>query len=124
VDFVALPVEGGEARGRTDRAVDVDHTAADSANQMVVVVANAILESRRRPGGLDAAEKSSAHQHGKRVVHRLERDGANLTPDEVGYRIRRDVGMTRHRAEHGQSLGGYLDAALAQELGGAVRHAG
>ncbi len=91
---------------------------------MVVVVANAILESRRRPGGLDAAEKSSVHQHGKRVVHRLERDGANLTPDEVGNRVRRDVGMTRHRAEHGQSLGGYLDAALAQELGGAVRHAG
>ena len=47
VDLVA-PVVGRRETGRgADRAVDVDHAAADAADQMVVVVADAILEARR-----------------------------------------------------------------------------
>jgi hypothetical protein len=47
VDFVASVVGRREAGCEADRAVDVDDAAADAADQMVVVVADAILESRR-----------------------------------------------------------------------------
>jgi hypothetical protein len=45
VDLVAPVVGRRETRGGADRAVDVDQTAADSADQMVVVVADPILEA-------------------------------------------------------------------------------
>ena len=47
VDLVALVVDRRETGRRADRAVDVDQTAADAADQMVVVVADAILEASR-----------------------------------------------------------------------------
>ena len=47
VDLVAPVVDRRETRGGADHAVDVDHTAADSADQMMVVVADPILEARR-----------------------------------------------------------------------------
>jgi hypothetical protein len=47
VDLVPPVVARRETGGGADRAVDVDHTAADSADQMMVVVADPILEASR-----------------------------------------------------------------------------
>ena len=47
VDLVALAVHRRETRRKSDRAVNIDRAAADAADQMVVVVADAILESSR-----------------------------------------------------------------------------
>jgi hypothetical protein len=47
VYLVAHVVDRRETGGGADRAVDVDQTAADSTDQMVVVVADAILEASR-----------------------------------------------------------------------------
>ena len=47
VDLVASAVDRRETGGEADRAVDVDRAAAESADQMVVVVADPILEAGR-----------------------------------------------------------------------------
>ena len=54
-------------------------------------------------------------QDAERVVHRLERDGADLGPDGLGHRIGRDVGLTGDRPQDSQSLRRDLNAALTKE---------
>src|SRR3954469_1256211 len=56
VDLVAGVLGGGEARGRADGTVDVDHATAAAADEVVVVVADAVLVAGRRPGRLDAPQ--------------------------------------------------------------------
>jgi hypothetical protein len=46
-DLITPVVDRPETWGGADRAVDVDHAATDAADQMVVVVADAILETSR-----------------------------------------------------------------------------
>ena len=46
IDLIAVIVVRREAGRFADRAVDVHHAPADSTNQMVMVVADAILEAR------------------------------------------------------------------------------
>ena len=115
VDLVAPVVGRRETRGGADRAVDVDHAAADSADQMVVVVADAIFEASRRSGGLNAPDQAFGDQHAEGVVHRLQRDGADLGPDDLGHAVGRDVRLTRDRPQHRQSLGRDLNAAFTKK---------
>jgi hypothetical protein len=116
VDLVAHVVDCRETGGGADRAVDVDQTAADATDQMVVVVANPILEPSRRPGGLNTPDQALGDQETKGVVHRLERDGTDLGSDDLGHTVGRDVGLTRHCPEDSQSLGGDLNTALTEEV--------
>jgi hypothetical protein len=81
----------------------------------MVVVANPILEPRRRSGRLDATDQPLGDQDAKGVVDRLERDGSDPGSDDFRDAIGGDVGLTRDRAEDRQSLGGDLDPALAKE---------
>jgi hypothetical protein len=122
VDFVAPVVVRREAWSGAGRAVDVDQAAAVATNQMVMVVANAILESRGRSGGLNAPNEAFADEDAKGVVHGLERDGPDLGAHDFGNRIGGNVGLTRHRAQDGQSLGGDLNAALTKEFSRGAGH--
>ena len=90
---------------------------------MVVVVADPILEASRRSGGLNAPDEALGDQDAEGVVHRLERDGADLGPDGLGHAVGRDVGLTRDRPQDRQSLGGDLNAALTKEIGRVGGHA-
>jgi len=47
VDLVAHVIGRRQTRSRPDRAIDIDHAAADSADQMMMVVADPILEAGR-----------------------------------------------------------------------------
>src|SRR5262245_60194245 len=47
IDLIAVVVVGGETRRLADCAVNVYHAAAYSADQVVMVVTNSILEARR-----------------------------------------------------------------------------
>jgi hypothetical protein len=116
IDLVALVVSYLKTRCRADRAVDVHHPAAQSTDQMVVVVANAILEASGCPGGLNAPEESFGDQDGESVVHRLERDRTDLTPHNPGHLVGRTVRPPRHRAKDRQSLGRDLNPALTKEI--------
>jgi len=68
VDLVPTVVGRRETRCGANRAVDVDHSTADAADQMVVVVADAILESSRRTGRLNAPDELLGDQDTERVV--------------------------------------------------------
>jgi hypothetical protein len=117
VDLVAIVVAGRETGSRADRAVDIDHAAAGAADQMVVVVGDAILEASRRSGGLNAPYKAFGNEHSEGVVHRLEGDGADLGPYRLGDRVGADVGISRYGSQNCQTLGGNLNAALPEDVG-------
>jgi hypothetical protein len=123
IDLVALVVHRRETGGGADRAVDVDQTTADSTDQMVVVVADPVLEASRCPGGLNAPEEAFGDQDAEGVVHRLERDGPDLGPGDLRHFVGRDVGVTRDRSQDGQSLGRDLNTALPKEVSRGRSHA-
>ena len=83
---------------------------------MVVVVADSILESRRRPGWLNAPEEPFGNQDAERVVYRLERDGTDLGPNGIGHAVSGDVRPTRDGPQHSQPLSRYLNTALPEEV--------
>ncbi len=82
---------------------------------MMVVITDAILEASRRPGRLQSSEKSSCDQHAERVVHRLQRDRADLRPHHFGNPFRGDVGFTRDGSEHREPLCSHLDPMSTKE---------
>jgi hypothetical protein len=90
---------------------------------MVVIVVDPILETSRGSGGLDAPDETFGDEHRESVVHRLERDRADLGPYDLGHTFRRDMGPPRHRSEDSESLGSDLETALTQELS-RVSHTG
>ena len=104
-----------EARRGADGAIDVDHAAAGAADQVMVVVADAIFEARRRSGGLDAPDQPFGDQQGQGVVDRLQRDGADLGPDGVGDGVGRDVRLIRNRPQHRQALGRHLNTTFTEQ---------
>jgi hypothetical protein len=114
----------GETGGLADGAVDVDHAPADSTDQMMMVVADPILEASRRSGGLNATDQAFGDQDAEGVVHRLQRDGTDLRPDGLGHGIGRDVWRIRDRPQDSQSLGSNLNAALPKEIGRFSSHVG
>ena len=122
IDPVTRVVRGGQARGLADGAVDVDRFSAGATDQMVVVVADAVLESRRGPGRLNPPDEASGNQNAKRIVHRLERDGADLGPRGRGHGGGREVRLARDDPKDSKPLGGHLDAAFTKERGGVRRH--
>ena len=83
---------------------------------MVVVVPNPILETSRRPGGLNTPDEAFGDQNAERVIHRLKRDGTDLGPDGLRDSVSRDVRLSRYRAQHAQSLGGNLNTGLTEEV--------
>jgi len=67
VDLISLVV-GGRKTGRgADRAVDIDHSSARPADQMVVVVTDAIFESRL-PGPVGWAQELVFATVGRRGI--------------------------------------------------------
>ena len=124
VDLVAAVVGRRETRRIADGAIDVDHAPADAADQVMVVVADSIFVAGRRAGGLNAADQALGDQHAERVVHGLKRDGADLGSYDLGDGIRRDVGLTGHGAEDGQSLGRHLNSTLSKGVSRVDGHSG
>jgi hypothetical protein len=62
VDLITTVIDRRQTGSRTNRAIDIDHTAADSADQMMMVVADTTLEPSRRAGGLDTADEAAIDQ--------------------------------------------------------------
>ena len=91
---------------------------------MVMVVTDPVFEARRRPGGLNAPDQALGDQQAKRVVHRLQRDGADFGPDDLGYGVGGDVRLTGYRSQHRQALCGDLDTALPKDVCRGTDHAG
>jgi hypothetical protein len=105
-----------ETRGRTDRAVDVDQAAADTTDQVVVVVPDPVFIASWRSRRLNAPEEAFGYQDAEGVVHRLQRDCTDLGPDDLGHALGRDVRLTRDGPHDGESLRRDLNAALTEEV--------
>jgi len=88
----------------------------------MVVVADAVLEARGRPGGLNPPDEARARQDGKGVVHRLERDGADLGADDLQHAFGGNVRLTGDGPQDGQPLRRHVDAALPEKLSGVGTH--
>ena len=70
----AVVVGGGQAGRLADGAVDVGDDPAGSADDVVVVVADARLVARHRAGRLDAAHQTGGGERVEDVVDRLAGD--------------------------------------------------
>src|SRR5690606_16672852 len=97
VDLESGVLGGGEAWGLADGAVDVEQSATPPADQVVVVVADAILVARRRAGRLDAAQQTLLGKDGDGVVHGPARDRADLAADDLDHLVGGDVRAGRDR---------------------------
>ena len=71
IDLEPRVVGGGQAGGCTDGAVDIDGFPTDSADEVVVIVADAVFVERGGFGGLDAPNEAFFCQHTERVVDGL-----------------------------------------------------
>lgn len=89
---------------------------------MVVVVADPIFKTSRRPGGLNAPNETFCGHQTERVIDRLERDRANLSSDSRGHAVSRGVRLRSDRPQHGQTLGRHLNSTLTKEVGWVSRH--
>jgi hypothetical protein len=71
---------------------------------------------------LNTPDKAFGNENTEGVVHRLERDGADLRADRLGHIVGRDVRTGRHGPQDGQSLGRDLNATLTKERCRINRH--
>ena len=123
VDLVARVVGGREARRVADRAVDVDHLAAGAADQVVVVVAHAVLVAGRASRRAGCAGEALVGEGAEDVVDGLAGHGADLGPHRLVDVVGRAVGPVGHRPQHGQPLGRHVQPVpTEQRLGGLGHH--
>lgn len=99
------------------RAVDVFRGAARAADEMVMVVVDAVLVACRGASRLNAPDQTLVGEDTEGVVDGLTGDGADLFAHDLFDLVRRGVGMTRDRPHDGQSLGCHLHPTLAKRLG-------
>jgi hypothetical protein len=90
-------IGGGQARGVPNGTVDIDRFSAGATDNVVVIVPNTILVERRRSGGLDAPNDTFLGQDSEGVVHRLTRNGPDLTANILGDVVSRGVRPIRYR---------------------------
>lgn len=98
-----------EARRVVHGAVDIAHIAADAADQVMVVVADACFESGRGMARLDAPKQAALAEGAERVVDRLMRDGAELFGDRSVDAVGGAVGVVGDRIENRDPLGGDVE---------------
>ncbi len=114
VDLVAGVVGSDQARGVASSTVNVDHPAAGSADEVVVVITDPVLVAGRRPGRLDALEEALVGEDRQGVVHRLTGDGTDIGPYGLVDFVRRAVRSVGHCPQNGQTLGRDLQTVLAE----------
>ncbi len=117
---VELPIVGwGETRPVSHRTVDIDQPVAVAADEVMVIVANSILEACRRTGRLNRSDDVVLGQHGQRVVDRLARYRSDLSPNGFGNLVGAPVWLSRYGSQHGQALRRHLKSVFSQEnMGG------
>lgn len=107
-------VVGGEARGRSDGAIDVVHQITPSANEMVMIVSNPVLVAGNRSCGLYPTQEVLLDEDPKCVVHGLTGDRSQLVANGLGYVLSGDVWVASQGFHHGDALSGDLEALISQ----------
>ena len=116
VDFESVVVIGSQTRHLAGCTVDVEHHPAAPADQVMVVVTDAVLIASCRASGLDPANQVLVDQDAERVIDRLAGDGAELGAHFVAQLVGSGMGMFCDDAHEREPLSSDLYAVLAQEF--------
>lgn len=99
IDFEAMIITGFEAWRGTDSAIDVEDQATASTHQVMVIVADSILEPSGRASGLDSPDETLVGEGTEGVIDRLPRDRTDLVAhdfSELLGRGMRPIGDSLH----------------------------
>ena len=99
VDREAVFVARFETRGLPHSAVDIMDRPTPAADEMVVVVTDAVLVSDRRACRFDVPQQTPFGADAKYVVHRLGRHAAELFANVGGDEVRSGVRMSLQHLE-------------------------
>ena len=116
IDVEAAGIACVEAWPLADGTVDIFDACADSADDVMVVVASAGLVPSRRPHRLDAAQQPEVAERVQSVVHGLARDRADLVAHPLQHLFGDGVRLRAHHAKHGKALRRHIDALLAENV--------
>jgi len=107
VNHKAVVGDGFQARRLPGRAVNVYRGVALPADEVMVVVADAVLVEGRTTRGFDSADESGGDERVEVVVHGLAGKGSEPVPgghrDELGGLV---LPFVANDVEHGQPRGG------------------
>lgn len=115
VDLISGVMVGCQAGCLADGAGDVGGFSAGSADDVMVVVTDAILVECGGTGGLYSSDEAFFGEHSEGVVDGLPGDGTDIGSHGLGDGVGGGVWHRRYGSEHGQALGRHLDAVIAQQ---------
>lgn len=122
VDFESEHVRCLETRSVSDGTVDVDNMTALSADQMMMIVSDAVLVQCRGPDRLDSADEPLLDEETEGVVHRLARDGPDIGLGCFGDVVGRAVRTQLDGPQDSQSLRRDMETMAPQGVGMTAEH--
>jgi hypothetical protein len=117
VDDEPVVISGLQAWPVPYCAVDVYGAATAAAHDVVVVVIDPVLIAGRRARRLDTPDEVIFGQDAQRIVDRLTRDGADVSPHQRFYLVGRSMGPAGHSSHDRQTLCGHLNASPSERVG-------
>ncbi len=116
VDFESVHVRCFEAGSVADRAIDIDDVTALPADEMVVIVSDAIFVQSRRADRLDSPDQPFVDQEAESVVDGLARNGADVGLRSLGDVVSGAVWMKSDGPQDRETLGGDMKAMPSQHV--------
>lgn len=114
VDLEAIDIRCFETRSIAHCAIDVDDVTALATDEVVMVVAHAVLVESWRANWLNSTDQTLVDQEAEGVVHRLARDCSDVGLRCLGDVFRCAVGLVGHRSENGEPLRGDVESVAFQ----------
>jgi hypothetical protein len=114
-------IGGLETRSLPDRTVDIGEAAALSANEVMMVVPDPALETRRASRGFDPAYETRRGEGVEGLVHGLERHVTQPVADTVSDGVDVQMVAGAHGVEDGEPGGRHPEPGRAELGGGVVR---
>jgi hypothetical protein len=99
-----MVVIGGQTRRLAYGAIDVEHQAAVTTDQVVMVIAYSVFISGNGTGRLYATNETLFNEDAQRVVHGLARDRTNSRPHSLDQFVGRCMWVRRDSFTYCQSL--------------------
>jgi hypothetical protein len=116
VDLESVEVRCFEARSISHSTIDIDDVAAFAADEVVVVVSDAVLVQRRGADRLNAPNETFVDEQAERVIDRLARDRSDVGFGGFGDVFGRAVGLVSDGAKYRKPLRGDVESVALQSF--------